>query len=186
MRYLFLIAIVCFSSLLSSCADESDRLTQEVNVYLRVFEEVGAEESRVLLISQHSIPSIKHFEGLERLKGGLEETRVNFREVNSTSSIVPLETGVWKNIVIFPDIERREIFTDLKFLSDSWVELKKKYSGAGGFVSVSRVGFDSELNEAVVYIQVNCGSLCGSGNMLYLKRDSSGWKVEETKNIWVS
>lgn len=52
---------------------------------------------------------------------------------------------------------------------------EKLFPGAGGIISFSRVGFNSELDEAVVSTSFVCGGLCGSGWRRFLKKRRGRW-----------
>ena len=67
-----------------------------------------------------------------------------------------------------------------------WKEFYEKYPASGGFISFSRVGFNREMNEALVYFEHWCGRVCGSGFYLVLKKDEVGWKVAKMDRAWIS
>jgi hypothetical protein len=55
-----------------------------------------------------------------------------------------------------------------------------------GFVSVSAVGFSSEMDQAPVHIDHwRCG-LCGGGGWLLLKKRAEAWVFEAEYQIWAS
>jgi hypothetical protein len=55
-----------------------------------------------------------------------------------------------------------------------------------GSIALSRVGFDSSSNQALVYIRDYCGPLCGGGNYMLLVKNRQGWIVKKRVNSWVS
>ena len=57
--------------------------------------------------------------------------------------------------------------------------------GAIGLLSVSRPGYDWNKGEAVVYITLECGSMCGHGAYLHLERSRGGWVVLRWQETWV-
>jgi hypothetical protein len=60
------------------------------------------------------------------------------------------------------------------------------FPGAGGVIGLSRVGFDSALDEAMVSVSFVCGGLCGEGWRYFLKKNRSGWEVAYKRMVWVS
>jgi len=60
------------------------------------------------------------------------------------------------------------------------------FPGAGGLISLSRVGFDSSLDEALVSTSFVCGGLCGSGDLYILRKKRGTWQVVSKRMIWVS
>ena len=60
-----------------------------------------------------------------------------------------------------------------------WVEISRKYPGAWGFATLTKVGFNAAHTEALVQISHSCGDACGSSEILFLKRKNSKWTVVE-------
>jgi hypothetical protein len=67
-----------------------------------------------------------------------------------------------------------------------WEEFYQKYPDSGGFISFSQVGFNSEMNQALVYFEHWCQSLCGSGIYVLLDKGKDGWKVTKRHRSWIS
>jgi hypothetical protein len=63
---------------------------------------------------------------------------------------------------------------------------EKLFPGAGGVISLSRVGFDSGQDEAMVSVSFVCGGLCGEGWHYILKKRRGKWEVAAKRMIWVS
>ncbi len=61
-----------------------------------------------------------------------------------------------------------------------------KFPGAYGVISLSRVGFDSTLHEAIVSTSYVCGGLCGSGHRYVLRKLQTHWEVVNKVLVWVS
>lgn len=62
----------------------------------------------------------------------------------------------------------------------------KRFPGASGIISFSRVGFDSRLDEAIVATSFVCGGLCGSGDRYVLRKRQGRWEVVNKWGVWVS
>ncbi len=54
------------------------------------------------------------------------------------------------------------------------------------YVSFSRVGFTPRGDRAVIYLQLDCGPLCGHGAYYVLKRTAKSWQVVGEHVDWVS
>ena len=67
-----------------------------------------------------------------------------------------------------------------------WGEFYKKYPKSSGLIFFSRVGFNSQHNEAFVYVGHTCGGLCGSGGYVSLKKLGAGWAIQKSEGVWVS
>jgi hypothetical protein len=68
-----------------------------------------------------------------------------------------------------------------------WEDFYKKYPKSGGFVTFSRVGFNSDRTQALVYQSHSCGGLCGGGSCLLFEKKGGVW-VEKgaVGGSWVS
>jgi hypothetical protein len=63
---------------------------------------------------------------------------------------------------------------------------EKLFPGANGVISLSRVGFDSGLDEAMVSASFACGGLCGEGWHYILRKRGGKWEVAGKRMGWVS
>ncbi|HEU0180378.1 MAG TPA: hypothetical protein VFV58_39580 [Blastocatellia bacterium] len=69
---------------------------------------------------------------------------------------------------------------------DGWNEFYKKYPGSSGYITFSRVGFNSDETKALIYRQTNCGGLCGYGGYILLSKDNGAWKEIGSYGCWES
>jgi hypothetical protein len=53
-------------------------------------------------------------------------------------------------------------------------------------VGVSRVGFNPEGNQALIYMEHGCGTLCATGNFILLQKGPGGWKITQRYTPWIS
>jgi hypothetical protein len=51
---------------------------------------------------------------------------------------------------------------------------------------VSRVGFNTARDEAVVYMSYSCGDLCGKALLIALQRRAGRWYIVERRLVWIS
>jgi hypothetical protein len=63
--------------------------------------------------------------------------------------------------------------------SGFWLAFRKHYPGAWGYVELSRIAFNPEHTEALVYSIHRCGSDCESGDAWLLRRDGERWSIAE-------
>lgn len=71
-------------------------------------------------------------------------------------------------------------------LDESWKKLYKSFPEATGWTSVSLPGYSPDGDIAVVYVAHHCGTLCGMGTYVYLRRARDGWEVLVRVPVWVS
>ena len=72
------------------------------------------------------------------------------------------------------------------FKRGGWGEFYKRYPDSGGFISVSRPGFNKEMNQALIFIEHGCGDLCGTGHYVLLEKSGDTWKVIQQNLVWIS
>jgi hypothetical protein len=68
-----------------------------------------------------------------------------------------------------------------------WEHFYQRYPGSGGYTSLSAVGFNSTRTEALVYVAHRCGSLCGSGEYVFLQKQNGQWAGHAVQGCgWIS
>ena len=65
-------------------------------------------------------------------------------------------------------------------------ELQRLYPKSQGFMNISRIGFNQDNAQALVYIGNICGGLCGSGQFFLLAKEEGRWKIKLSSTAWVS
>ncbi len=63
---------------------------------------------------------------------------------------------------------------------------RDEWHAADGRVSLSRVGFDRDHRQALVYMSFYCGVLCGHGFFLFLTKSGTAWGVDKKFQVWIS
>jgi hypothetical protein len=53
-----------------------------------------------------------------------------------------------------------------------------------GYLWLSRLGFNAARDEALVYVALSCGKLCGEGHMILLRADAGVWEVANARVCW--
>lgn len=54
------------------------------------------------------------------------------------------------------------------------------------YLTFFRVGFDSEMKHAFVYVEYVCGSLCADGSYRLLTKEDGVWKETKRLSFWAS
>jgi hypothetical protein len=107
----------------------------------------------------------------------VEDYRIKNREPRRLSDALKLQ---FKHVLV----ERDELEQYRK--AKRWDKFYEKYPDSNGFLSFSRVGFDSGKSQAVVYLEHWCDELCGYSYYLVLSKDKEGWKVTKLDTGWIS
>jgi hypothetical protein len=64
-----------------------------------------------------------------------------------------------------------------------WLAFRQHYLGAWGYVEFSRIGYNPEHTQALVYAAHNCGRACGSADVWLLSRSGEKWSVAARAEI---
>lgn len=84
---------------------------------------------------------------------------------------------------VVPEAEVAHAFEGLP-MAEAWRRLGAKHGGARSVVTLSPVAYDDAAHEALVYLRVECGGLCGGGSLLRLREKDGKWAVVETQPLW--
>ena len=55
-----------------------------------------------------------------------------------------------------------------------------------GILSISEIGYNNEMNEAIISYDWLCGSVCGAGVIVLLRKMKYSWEIKEVITLWVS
>jgi hypothetical protein len=72
------------------------------------------------------------------------------------------------------------------FKRGEWTAFSEEFPKSSGFWRLSPVGYNTQGTEALVYLERNCGGLCGAGGLVVLKKENGRWVVKDYVNLWVS
>ena len=68
----------------------------------------------------------------------------------------------------------------------NWDKFYQEHPKSRGIYTFSRVGFNRQGSQALVFVTNWCRSLCGEGNFYLLEKENEEWKVVENRMIWIS
>ena len=67
-----------------------------------------------------------------------------------------------------------------------WSQFYQRYPGSSGHIELSAIGYGANGDIAILIVSRGCGSLCGSTDMVSLRRTGQGWRIAAVQNLWVS
>ena len=79
----------------------------------------------------------------------------------------------------------KKILTNIDF-DEAWRRFYSRYPASGGYIRLSRVGFNKTSDQALVSTAWMCNTLCGEGNFVVLVKQGGLWKVQQKVVTWVS
>ena len=163
---------------------------EEYKVYSTFFNDWNSHK---IIIKQATSNSISIHQGnsfYEYLKDQISEvdttTITDFIEKNETIYYLDNLFSVSpKKVTLVSENEITDIF-NTQDLNAGWKNLKLRYPDSNGFVQVTRVGLNSEKNQAVFEIGHFYASLGAEGRIIFLKKINSKWQVVQTFSTWIS
>ena len=96
---------------------------------------------------------------------------------------IEFKTKFSKNKLDFSKLEKLEIGNRLE--KEKPIDENQKYPTYLGSYNLSEPIFISK-DKAVIKYQHLCGSKCGLGILIYLKKENEEWKIDDEKMIWIS
>lgn len=80
----------------------------------------------------------------------------------------------------------REELDEIFGSPDGWDEFYRRYPGSQGEMTLSRVGFDQDRGQALLYLGNQSHWLAGAGWAILLERSAYGWTVIRWAFLWIS
>lgn len=81
-------------------------------------------------------------------------------------------------------VSRKEI--EMLLRSSGWRAVREQYGKVAGIIELSRVGFNKDQTEALVYVAFTEGPLAGSGDYCLLRRKRDKWIIVSSSLVWIS
>lgn len=153
--------------------------TQDYAVYSALLDHLYPSYKGELVIAQE-IGTSQHVYAYSQLMRGLsDEIRADLqRKIGASTRLErKLQIKPPYMLVSWADCQARQ---------GKKKELAARCADLESSVSLSRVAFNNDGTEALVYVLVKCGKLCGNSTFYLLKRESDQWQVVRVKTVSVS
>lgn len=132
----------------------------------------------------HPVPWEKTAESLRKKAPALQQATVDsFRSQNLQPAFVHRSIRSPIDYELVTPAQLEPIFcTHCGF----WPEYYKRFPGASGIVTWSRVGFNWDGTQALFYESYRCGGLCGTGRYMVIEKKNGSWVIGTEIVVWVS
>jgi hypothetical protein len=107
----------------------------------------------------------------------------NYLDRNDRSYLLATDMEIGKEYTLLDGQEMGELFSDS---NKGWDEFYRRYPGSPGITTFSKVGFNAEMTEALVYMGTQLHYLAGTGNLVRLEKQDGVWKVVDQIMLWIS
>lgn len=173
------------SSSVESLAEEYSVYTAILNQYLsptsnvkvlvlRDFAQTETESKRQLTDRIRFVS--KNLPALEK------KTASNFKKQNRKPFPLQEQFALSVPVKLISDEEFRQLVPS----AADWSGFYAAYPGAPGLLTFSRVGFNRDLTQAVVYLSQVAGPLGGEGVFVLLQKENGVWTPTEEITVWIS
>jgi hypothetical protein len=120
---------------------------------------------------------------------GETELGSDFESKGANMSLLETKFDSKLKYLLVPEARLKEVFgIDLsgKSHSDGWQHFHEVYPAAAAIFAVSRVAFNLDRNQALVFVIRKGGGLNGSGVSYLMTKRGGSWDVEKAVMIWIS
>jgi len=81
-------------------------------------------------------------------------------------------------VTLITDLDLKSIFHG-NWGELTWISYYRKFPDVRGFVMLSRIGFNTSRNQALIYIGSRCGPGCGDLHFLLLQKENGVWVTKK-------
>ena len=110
-------------------------------------------------------------------------TVVSFRSRNDAAYPISPDMNIGGPYTLLSQAGRQKIFGENQ---SGWEIFYERYPQAPGITTLSRVGFNNSLDQALLYIGTQSNWLVGSGYYILLKKLDGAWSIDQRVMTWIS
>lgn len=189
---LLLVSVVLITGCAGSKATPVSVMTEEYAVYKTVIESIYLIEGvELIVIKDHTATGVYPGESLdseleylkENLGSAIEtETLNDYEAKNRLTHKLDRRLSLNVQYVLLSEAERKEIFE-----TGGWSQFRAIYPNSPGVVvTFSRAGFNTEMNQALVYVEDQGDYGAGQGLYVFLTKQETAWVIQRMIVAWVA
>lgn len=170
---------------------QADLKAEEYAIYSLIINSMysGNGEKSVVVFNQtttYALPYSSLDEALinvrERTVGDITtEVFEDFLNKNKLPAVLTDEFSVGVQCVLLGKEDLNSIFQ----VGNGWIDFNSRYPGQA-LLEFSRVGFNPEMIDALVYTSSRGGPKTGQGNYVTLTKTNGGWTIRQKIEAWTS
>jgi hypothetical protein len=120
---------------------------------------------------------------LEQMTGVAPDTAASFQMRNEAAHPLDSTMDLGLLYTLLSEGEMRQIFGENQ---NGWDLFYTRFPGTPGIITLSRVGFNEAMDQALVYIGIQSHWLAGAGTMLLMQKVNGVWSVLQEVMTWIS
>jgi hypothetical protein len=193
---LFAFAIACILSCYLIGKDKPAKNTlplteDEIAIYRAVLQHYGGEDISALNVSVRTYPFEMNSFSNENIAGCLKGIKLdNLPAIQNAYHELTNDILLVKNLTLVDPTKHSKIVrkNDPSITIAKGKSVNDAVSDAfsSALFSMSEIAFDQNRNYAVISYSFYCGSLCGNGATLLLKKENGEWKLSRSCSNWIS
>lgn len=187
-----LIASLFMASCIGNEAAPPSTVAEEYAVYAALIESLySAQDTALLVIKDRTAVGISPNESLDseteyirkELGAAIEsETLDDYRAKNRQPIQLAQDFALDVPYVLLSEAEVAEVFEQ----DGGWAQFYTIYPDSQGIMTLSRVGFSAQMDEALVYIGNQADYRAGRGYYVLLTKKEGVWTVDDMVIAWIS
>jgi hypothetical protein len=183
-----IVALITSFFVLNNVPPQTPITNEEYNVYSALINsKYMSDRIELIVIQDNTTTSItvggdfdrRYVRGMPELQ---RETIENFKKINHQSYLLKRQFNLELNYILISQDEMKNIFKK----GYEWDDFYKKYPNSSGIIILSRVGFNSQKDQALVYISRWIHRRSAAGYIVFLVKENNVWKIKERVMIWIS
>jgi hypothetical protein len=120
---------------------------------------------------------------LQNMHAVATDTVASFRTRNDAAYPIRPDMELASPYTLLSQAGRNRIFGQNQ---SGWDIFYTRYPQAPGITTLSRVGFNTTLDQALVYIGTQSNWLAGAGYYVLLKKTARLWSIDQQVMVWIS
>jgi hypothetical protein len=165
-----------------------DAVREEERIYAALIEALYPEDMLVIMDqTQTDVLDLASAETYQHVEESLQhlsvETLTDFKARNDSSYPLRASMALGVRYLLFSQKDKQELF---QVNQSGWDVFYNRYPGAPGIMTLSRVGFNKQMDQALVYLGVQSHWLAGSGNFFLFNKVNGSWVIDQQVMSWIS
>jgi hypothetical protein len=120
---------------------------------------------------------------MQNMHSVAQATLDSFQGRNATAQILGADMQLGSPYTLLSQTARNQIFSQNQ---SGWDVFYGRYPQAPGITTFSKVGFNANRDQALVYMGTQSNWTVGTGYYLLLKKVNGTWSIDQQVMIWVS